>query len=363
MNVIHQSKWCTIRNAGEGTIEVDITGDIGGDWLAEWLGLEDTGSNNTKEALSTELKALGNLEAKTIIVNIDSLGGNVDHGLSMLQLLNNTGADITTRSYGLTASIATIIHQAGTTRQIAEGGMYLSHNILAGTSGTLNDMKNDVENFEKINVQLAEIYAKRSGLEIGHFLEIMDRKNGNGEWLTAAEAVELGFADEVINPIGDAIIYNSADLTNRRLPELPKRNQKNKITNMATLKERLDNFLSNLSFTETTTEVEMDTVVWNGEEFEEMETRVDALMFTINEQKGEYETLTTERDNLDIQVTTLTAERDAASDEVTTLKAEVARLKGTAPKVEIKGDPEVQPTTTTDSKANFGKGVKQLLGV
>lgn len=365
MNIIHQSKWCTIRNNGADTIEIDITGDIGGDWLSEWLGVEDKGNNNTKEALSNELKALGNIEAKRVVVNIDSLGGNVDHGLSMMQLLNKTGAEITTRSYGLTASIATIIHQAGNNRQIAEGGMYLSHNILAGTSGTLNDMKDDIANFEKINDQLAEIYAKRSGKDKEHFLEIMDRKNGNGEWLTAHEAVELGFADEVISPIGDPIIYNNADLTNRRLPDLPTKNEnKEKINTMATLKERLDNFLANLSFAQTTTEIDEDKIIWNSEEFEEMEVRVQSLMHTMKEQNDDYLKLAEELEDLKSQLTAVSADKDEASKEVESLLCEITRLKGQAPEVEQTTDPEVETQSNNNgTKAAFGQGVKELLGI
>ena len=98
---------------GKATIStIDIEGTIGEAW---W---ED--SPNTAKAMKKELKAIGELNAEEIIVNIHSLGGSVDHGLAIHDLLRENKARVTTRvTGGMSASAATIIAQAGDTREIS----------------------------------------------------------------------------------------------------------------------------------------------------------------------------------------------------------------------------------------------------
>lgn len=215
------SNWTSlniVNNGEEKTAEIDIEGVIG---FEPWW--SDDKKTTTKELMKNELKKIANLDVKSITVRINSYGGDVNHGVSMYDLLREHPAHVTTETHGHTASAATIIAQAGDTRRMSSTGLYLTHQAQTVAMGTADDMEATKKTLDTINNQIAEIYAKRSGKTVEEMREVMDRNRGLGEWLTADEALELGLIDEIHEPMeAAACAAPSKDaLAVWNLPEIP----------------------------------------------------------------------------------------------------------------------------------------------
>lgn len=220
-----------IRNKSADTLEIDIEGDIGGINI-DWVNLEIT-SENTKESVKRLLKEIANSATSKIIVNINSLGGDVNHGISIHDILAEHKAKVTTVVNGMTASAATIIAQAGDTRKMSSNALYLVHPASLPVWGNRFDLKTALSDLEKVDRTIAAIYAKRSGKSPEEVDELMSRFDGRGEWLTADEALEYGLIDEIVEPMKAVASYDPKILAAYRYPEVPI----NKIDNMKTDKK------------------------------------------------------------------------------------------------------------------------------
>lgn len=173
---------------------IDIDGHIGPDFWEE-----DGG--NTKKNIKTQLKQIAEItQVDTIQVNIDSLGGDVNHALSIHDLLVENPARVEAVIHGMTASAATIIAMSGADISISDNAMLLVHNGKMFTGGDKNDFRQAAETLETVDRRIANIYAKRTGKTQEFHLEQMGKNKGLGEWLTPEEAVERGYADKVFEP-------------------------------------------------------------------------------------------------------------------------------------------------------------------
>lgn len=185
----------TIDEDEETIAEVTIDGLIGEDPFE----LEE--DQNTKQRMREQLREIDDIEADRIVVNISSLGGDVDHGLAIHDLLASNDAEVETNVAGMTASAATIIAQAGDTRKMSDNALYLIHRAWTIGMGNANDFEVLAKDLNTLDDRISNIYAKRSEQTQDDFLELMNEANGDGIWLSAGEAEDKGLIDEVVEPM------------------------------------------------------------------------------------------------------------------------------------------------------------------
>ena len=216
---LHSSDWMAVNQADESTAEIDISGVIGGSF---WDMFEDNDvSKNTREKMKAELKAISEIKATKIIVNIDSPGGDVSHGLSIHDMLAQHPAQIETRMGGLTASIATIIAQAGDIRKISDNALMLIHRASNLTIGNAKELQAQVDFLNSVDSKLVNIYTKK-GAKQEDIENLMDVDNGNGKWIDGSEAKALGLIDEVFEPAMKAAAVYDQNLFNKlKYPSIP----------------------------------------------------------------------------------------------------------------------------------------------
>jgi len=176
--------------------EMVLEGVIGWDWEKGWNASDQT---TTKEFVRKELKALAGLKVKAVTVRINSVGGSVLHGLSIHDLLAASPAEVTTVVEGMTASAATIIAQAGDVRKMSDNALYLIHKPWNYAMGNVNEIQQTLDDLNAAEERMNAIYAKR-GVDPDALAELMEANNGNGRWLSGAEALEAGLIDEVYEP-------------------------------------------------------------------------------------------------------------------------------------------------------------------
>ncbi len=191
---------------------IEIEGTIG--VPEEWQFDEPEERVATYEKFRQTVARIGGMKTPSIVVNIRSTGGDVNDALLIHDALRQTGAHITTRCYGYTASAATIIAQAATEgcREISANALYLIHNAVCSTEGNASELRSKCQLLEQTDARIARIYATRSGHAVEEFTALMGANDGNGRWLSPEEAVEAALADRVIDteeqPANRSVVRN-----------------------------------------------------------------------------------------------------------------------------------------------------------
>lgn len=200
-----------IRNQSEETAIIDIDGEIG--WFNE------DGELNSARNIKNKLKEIDSLEASKIQVNINSLGGFVDDGLAIHDVLARHDAEIETHVIGMTASAATIIAQAGDKRFMSDNSLYLIHKAWGLVVGNANDMLAQAEDLKAIDKRILNIYTKRSSKSSDQIEELMNANDGGGKWIDADEALEAGLIDSIFEPAKAAAAIDPGAFNMMGLPK------------------------------------------------------------------------------------------------------------------------------------------------
>ncbi len=187
-----------IKNNSEEGCRIEIEGTIG--VPEEWQFDEEDARIATYEKFRSVVAQIGDIEAREIVVDIRSTGGDVNDALLIYDALRQTGARITTRCYGYTASAATIIAQAADEgcRLVSANSLYLIHTSVCATEGNAAELEAKSELLRQTDERIAAIYAARSGRDAAEFTALMNENGGNGRWLSPEECVTAGLADGVI---------------------------------------------------------------------------------------------------------------------------------------------------------------------
>lgn len=129
-----------------------------------------------------------------LTVRINSPGGDVSAGVAMYNMLNEHEGEVTVKVDGIAASIASLIAMAGDKIVMLPGSMMMVHKPWTIAAGNSDDMTQVVEMLEKTGESMIPIYAARTGLSKERIEDLLKAET----WMTASDAVELGFADEAV---------------------------------------------------------------------------------------------------------------------------------------------------------------------
>lgn len=171
-------------------MEIDVRGDIISNddkWFYDWLKWEATCPSDVKKAIVTKP------QGETLTVNINSGGGSVMAGQEIYSLLHGRD-DVKIKVQSLAGSAASVIAMANHC-EISPVAMIMIHNVsMFGASGDYHDMQKNAEILRQMNTALASAYIAKTGKSQEEILKLMDRET----WLTANQALEMGFVDEII---------------------------------------------------------------------------------------------------------------------------------------------------------------------
>lgn len=143
-------------------------------------------------------------------VLVDSLGGSLAKALSIVAAFRNHG-NVHVHYVGMNASAATIVSLGAAHVSMDASAMYLVHKcsmeFFQWASANSDKLQTIIEeaqqmktDLEKMDANVAQMYASKCKRKCEDLLELMKK----GGWLTAKEALEWGFVDEITEYADDA---------------------------------------------------------------------------------------------------------------------------------------------------------------
>lgn len=136
---------------------------------------------------------------RDISLYINSPGGSVSAGLAIYDTMRLVPNDVSTLAMGLAASMGQFLLSAGTPRKryVLPHSRVLLHQGSAGIGGTAMDIEIQAENLEHTKNVLLGLIAEHTGQTV----ERVEADSRRDRWFTASQAVEYGFADQVLSDV------------------------------------------------------------------------------------------------------------------------------------------------------------------
>ena len=146
--------------------------------------------------VQAQLMYLDSTDNLDITMHIDSPGGSVKSGLSMVDVMDYIKCDIRTVNTGMAASMGSVLLGAGTKgkRSSLRFSKTMLHQTSGGAGGNIQDARINFQEWEKVNKILFELL----GSYCGKTAEQVELDSTRDFWLSAEEAVEYGIIDEVV---------------------------------------------------------------------------------------------------------------------------------------------------------------------
>lgn len=182
--------WFRFQNISDSETRIDIYDEI------SWFGISAADFN----------RELRSVTSKSIVLHLNSPGGDVFDGLAIYNGLLQHPADVHVTVDGIAASIASVIAMAGDTVEMAKGSMMMIHEPFALVIGDAADMRKQAEALDLMGDSIAGIYAARAGGESGDWRALMRDET----WYSDQSAVDAGLADSVS---GTSAAKNTFDLS------------------------------------------------------------------------------------------------------------------------------------------------------
>lgn len=192
--------WNVMKNDEEKSAELILYGSIGSDEY--WDDISD-------KAFKQDIENLGDVE--NITLHINSPGGSVFSAVAIANTLKNHKAKITANIDGLAASAATIITSACDTVRMPKNALFMVHNPITFAYGNNQDMQKTLEMLNKVKNSIIETYLNKAKTDKETLSELMD----NETWMSAEEAKEYGFVDEILDEsVEKEVIENKLIINN-----------------------------------------------------------------------------------------------------------------------------------------------------
>ena len=153
-------------------------------------------NDNMSTIVQAQLMFLDSNGGTDITMHIDSPGGSVKSGLSMVDVMDYIKSDIKTVNTGMAASMGSVLLGAGTKgkRSSLKHSTTMLHQSSGGFSGNIQDAEIDWKNWQDVNKELFVLLGEYCGKKPEEVMKDATRDF----WLNAEEAKAYGIIDEII---------------------------------------------------------------------------------------------------------------------------------------------------------------------
>ena len=163
-----------------------------------------------------------------ITVWINSPGGDCVAAAQIYNMLMEYPGSVTVKIDGIAASAASVIAMAGTKVMMSPVSMLMIHNPMTFAFGNTAEMQKAIDMLGEVKESIINAYELKTSLSRAKLSRLMDAET----WMNANMAVELGFADGILqrdvaaeNIISapSAMAYSRAEVTNSLMEKLSAR--------------------------------------------------------------------------------------------------------------------------------------------
>ena len=172
--------WIKNENAAERILTLDGV-------IAEESWFHD---DITPKAFKAELHA----GEGDIVIWLNSPGGDCIAASQIYAMLMDYKGKITIKIDGIAASAASVIAMAGTTVEMAPTALMMIHNPLTVAIGDSEEMQKAISMLTEVKESIINAYEIKTGQSRTKLSHMMDAET----WLNANKAIELGFADQIM---------------------------------------------------------------------------------------------------------------------------------------------------------------------
>lgn len=153
-------------------------------------------NDHMSTVVQAQLMFLDSIDQNDITMHIDSPGGSVKSGLSMVDVMDYIRSDIRTINTGMAASMGSVLLGAGTKgkRGSLSFSRVMLHQSSGGAVGNIQDAEISMLEWRKINDTLFELL----GGYCGKTPEEVKKDASRDLWLSAQDAVNYGIIDEIV---------------------------------------------------------------------------------------------------------------------------------------------------------------------
>lgn len=169
-------------------MKIDIKGAIvtnDDKWIYDWLDMDAVCPRDV-------LRAIENANGDKLEIYINSPGGDIFAGSEIYAALQAYTGEVRIHVVGSACSAASVIACAGRSDMVRTG-LFMYHNVSGGFKGDYHAMDKGSEILQTANRAIAAAYREKTGKTEKDLLQAMDAET----WITAEEAVALGFIDEI----------------------------------------------------------------------------------------------------------------------------------------------------------------------
>lgn len=143
---------------------------------------------------------------------INSPGGDCIAASQIYTMLMEYTGNVTVKIDGLAASAASVIAMAGTEVLMSPTSMLMIHNPWTMAMGDHNDMQKAIDVLNEVKESIINAYELKTGMSRAKISRLMEDET----WMNAKKAVDLGFADGVLERtvaiVGAPVAFSSASI-------------------------------------------------------------------------------------------------------------------------------------------------------
>lgn len=196
-------------NSNEG--ELLIYGDI-----------VDTAYFRDEISPTVVIEALEGLGAvKVLNMHINSYGGSTVAGNAIIAILDDyrrkNGTTINAYIEGIAASMGSGIPMVADKIYMASNALFMVHKPYTIVMGNMNDLQHEIEILEKAEDGLIKNYMRHFNGSEEDLRALMEKES----WLTAEEALDYGFCDEITEGVAIAASAKGYVINKQKFTELP----------------------------------------------------------------------------------------------------------------------------------------------
>jgi len=154
-------------------------------------------NDTSADEIIAQIEYLARKSSDDITLIINSPGGAVSAGLAIYDAIRRCGCDVSTVCTGIAASMGAFLLSSGTRgkRCITPMAEVMIHQPLGGVQGQASDIARAAAHINVVKERLNDILAENTGKPV----EVIARDTDRDTYLSAAEAVEYGLVDSIID--------------------------------------------------------------------------------------------------------------------------------------------------------------------